>query len=295
LRVLLVYNPTAGGDETDLDPVVGLLEAAGHTVLSRPVKDDDWAAALGAEINLVAVAGGDGTVREVFKQLAGTSLQATLVPVGTANNIARSLGFPEVEEDAGRLIEGWAAGRRAWCDLGKLTFATGEELFIESAGGGLFGEVLVRAKKSETNREGEDKIEFGLRALREIVDEASPLSWGIRADGRDRSGELLGVAAMNVRELGPRVPAAPAADPGDGLLELTLIEPAHRSALADYLDARIEGRPAEAPAFDVSRASRIELEPPGGVPLHVDDELAEERGAIAIEVGAGLHVLVPAG
>jgi diacylglycerol kinase family enzyme len=295
LRVLLVYNPTAGGDGTDLERVEGLLEAAGHGVLTRSIKDDDWAEALHAEIDLVAVAGGDGTVRKVFKQLAGTSLPATLLPVGTANNIARSLGFPEVEEDAGRLIERWAAGPRVWCDLGKLTFAGGEELFVESAGGGLFGEVLTRAKASGEKRQGEEKIEFGLCALREIVDEASPLSWGIRADGRDRSGELLGVAAMNVRELGPKVPVAPHADPGDGLLELTLIEPEHRSALEDYLDARIDGRPAEPPALDVSRARGIELEPPGAVPLHVDDELADERGAIAIEVNGGLHVLVPAG
>jgi hypothetical protein len=42
------------------------------------------------------------------------------------------------------------------------------------------------------------------------------------------------------------------------------------------------------------RARRIELQPPGGTPLHVDDELAEERSAIALEVDGGLHVLVPA-
>lgn len=234
-------------------------------------------------------------MRKVFKKLAGTDRTATLLPVGTANNIARSLGFAEDEEDPVRLIEGWAAARRAWCDIGRLTSSAGEELFVESAGGGVFAEVLVRAEESDRKRLGEDKIEFGLRALGEIVSDASPLAWGVQADGSDLSGEFLGIAAMNVRELGPNVPVAPGADPGDGLLELTLIRAGHRSAFVEYLNARREGRPAQPPAFDdASRARRIELQPPGGTPLHVDDELAEERSAIAIEVDGGLHVLVPA-
>jgi diacylglycerol kinase (ATP) len=295
LRVLLVYNPTAGDDGPDVDRLVELLEAAGHAVVAQSVKDDDWGEALGGELELVAAAGGDGTVRKVFKKLAGTRLPATLLPVGSANNIARSLGFPEGEEDAGKLIAGWGSATRAWCDLGRLSSGAGEELFVESAGGGVFGEVLVRAEADDEKRQGEEKIEFGLRSLAEIVREAEPLPWGIRADGADRSAELLGVAAMNVRELGPNVPVAPRADPGDELLELTLIEPGKRTAFLGYLDARIAGSAAEAPAFDVSRVRRIELEPPQSVPLHVDDELAEERGALTIEVGGGLDVLVPGG
>jgi diacylglycerol kinase (ATP) len=295
LRVLLVYNPTAGDDGPDVDRLLELLETAGHAVVAQSVKDDDWGEALGGELELVAAAGGDGTVRKVFKKLAGSGLPATLLPVGSANNIARSLGFPEGEEDAGRLIAGWGVATRAWCDLGRLSSPAGEELFVESAGGGVFGEVLVRAEADDEKRQGEEKIEFGLRSLAEIVREAEPLPWRIRADGADRSAELLGVAAMNVRELGPNVPVAPEADPGDELLELTLIEPGQRNAFLEYLEARIAGGAAEAPAFDVSRARRIELEPPPGVPLHVDDDLAEARGAIAIEVDGGLHVLLPAG
>lgn len=295
MRVLLVYNPTAGDDGPDVDRLVELLEAAGHAAVAQSVKDDDWAEALGGELELVAVAGGDGTVRKVFKKLSGTGVPATLLPVGSANNIARSLGFPEGEEDAARLILGWPAARRARCDLGRLSSGSGEELFVESAGGGVFGDVLVRAEADDGKPQGEGKIEFGLRSLAEIVREAEPLPWGIRADGADRSAELLGVAAMNVRELGPNVPVAPKADPGDKLLELTLIEPGKRKAFLKYLEARIAGGAAEAPTFDVSRVQRIELEPPQGVPLHVDDDLAEERGALRVEVDRGLHVLVPPG
>jgi diacylglycerol kinase (ATP) len=295
LRVLLVYNPTAGEDGPDLERLKRLLGAAGHGVLAQSIKEDDWPDALSEEIELVVVAGGDGTVRKVFKLLAGSARPATLLPVGSANNIARSLAFPEGEEDADRLIAAWAEARRARCDLGRLMSAADDELFVESAGGGVFGEVLVRAEADDEKRQGGEKIEFGLRALAEIVREAEPLPWGIRADGHDRSAELLGVAAMNMRELGPNVPVAPEADPGDGLLELTLIAPSQRSAFLEYLEARLAGRAAEPPRFDVSRAQRIELEPPQGVPLHVDDELAEERGRLTIEPDGGVELLVPTG
>jgi hypothetical protein len=123
MRVLLVYNPKAG-DGLDVDRIVSLVERAGHAVEAQSIKEDDWAQALDAEADLVAVAGGDGTVRKVLIELAGTGRVATLLPVGTANNIAQSLGLEEVDPD--RLVHGWERGRMIRCDIGTVTFGDKE-------------------------------------------------------------------------------------------------------------------------------------------------------------------------
>ena len=291
MRLLLVYNPTAG-DGLDVDRLMSVIEGAGHAVEARSIKEDDWAEALLPEHELVAIAGGDGTVRKVLIELAGTGRVATLLPAGTANNIAASLGLEEL--DPARLVEGWARGRVARCDVGTLT-STEQELFVEATGGGIFVELLMRAKKAE-RPEDEDKVAFGLRLLSDIVPEAPTLEWRVLADGRDLSGEFLAVEVMNVREVGPEIPVAPTADPTDGLLDLTLIGPEHRDALVAYVDARRNEQPAALPQFDVVRAQQVELEAVTGVPLHADDEIAprETDGPVTAAIAEGVQVLLPA-
>jgi diacylglycerol kinase family enzyme len=289
MRVVLVYNPKAG-DGLDVDRIVSLVERAGHIVEARSIKEDDWAHALAAEGDLVAIAGGDGTVCKVLIELAGTGRTATLLPVGTANNIAGSLGLEEV--DPARLVQGWEGGRVVQCDVGAVT-GSERQPFVEATGGGLFAELLVRAETTE-RPDNEDKVAFGLRLLADLVPEAPAHEWRVLADARDLSGEFLAVEAMNVREVGPEVPVAPTADPTDGLFDLTLIGPEHRAALVAYVEARLAERRAELPQFDITRARRVELTAPDDAPLHVDDEFGPvESGSVTATITEGVQVLLP--
>jgi diacylglycerol kinase family enzyme len=291
MRVLLVYNPKAGGG-LGVNRIVSLIESAGHAVEAQSIKEDNWAEALLQEHELVAIAGGDGTVRKVLIVLAGTGRLATLLPVGTANNIARSLGLEEV--DPARLIHSWTRGRVGQCDVGTVTFGSERHLFAEATGGGVFAELLDDARTAE-RPEHEDKVEFGLRVLSDVVPEGPVLEWRVLADGRDLSAEYLAVEVMNVREVGPKIPVAPTADPGDGLLDLTLIGPEHRAALAEYVEARRAERPAELPRFEVIRAREVELQASADMPFHVDDELASDDlgESVTVSVVDGVLVLLP--
>jgi diacylglycerol kinase family enzyme len=69
------------------------------------------------------------------------------------------------------------------------------------------------------------------------------------------SEELLGLEAMNVRELGPNLPLAPDADPGDGLLDVVLVRSHDRDALAAYVAARLRGEHLPSPALGVRHAT----------------------------------------
>jgi diacylglycerol kinase (ATP) len=82
----------------------------------QSTRESDWERVFGEAVDLVVAAGGDGTVRKVFRQLAGKDVPATVLPLGTANNIARSLGFEDDDPDS--LVRGWPNGRLWSYDIG---------------------------------------------------------------------------------------------------------------------------------------------------------------------------------
>src|SRR5690242_6478542 len=101
---------------------MAMIKGAGHEVLYQSSKED-YAAALKAPADLIAVAGGDGTVRKVATRLIGRRLPLTILPCGTANNIAKSLG---IQQSPTRLIAGWPSATHKAIDVGSLRGPKGE-------------------------------------------------------------------------------------------------------------------------------------------------------------------------
>jgi diacylglycerol kinase family enzyme len=151
--------------------------------------------------------------------------------------------------------------------------------FLETVGGGLFAESIRRAQRTETG--DQDKVELGLRVLRQLVDELPAPPWRVELDGTDCSGNFLAVEAMVIGWTGPNIPLAPRADPGDNLLDVVLISERDRTALASYLDDRLSGRAAHRPPFTVRRCRSAELTPPSSCPVRVDDELWSNGPAVS--------------
>jgi diacylglycerol kinase family enzyme len=296
VRVLLISNPSAGENDSDRRDLTKLLESEGHDVLAKSIDDDGWAEALGGDAELVVAAGGDGTVAKVFKRLAGTGKAATILPIGSANNIATSLGFEG--DDPGPLVRGWQRASHRAFDIGSLSTGGDDFAFVEAAGGGLFAELLVRANEVDTKPGGEAKVKLGLRLLQELVGELAALEWTVEVDGVGLSGEFVAVEAMNTSFLGPNVPLAPAAEGGDGMLDLTLVRDEHRSALAAHVRARLEERRPPPLELDVKRGRRISMKTNGPASWHYDDDLVDktaETSSFTASPSSALDVLVPSG
>ena len=93
MRITLLLNPGAGNGGTTAAELRHAIEAAGHQVEVREAKKRHVHKVLDDPGDLVVVAGGDGTVGRVMKALAGSPVPMTILPTGTANNIATSLGI----------------------------------------------------------------------------------------------------------------------------------------------------------------------------------------------------------
>lgn len=118
--VALVYSPHAGS--VGRNHPQALLERAGIPVaLAMPVSELDTSQSLGqrwrdAGCVAAVAAGGDGTVGAVATHAASVGLPLGILPLGTANDIARALGIPLAPAAAARVI---AQGALQWVDAGQ--------------------------------------------------------------------------------------------------------------------------------------------------------------------------------
>ena len=297
-----------GGGSAGDDPVKRIRAALRAHGVDADIKSVDGGnaaklavAAVKKGVKLVVAAGGDGTVDKVFKAMAGRSPPVAVLPLGSANNVARTLGISP-DEPAVAIARSWHDAGTGMYDIGELDAADGAVRFVECMGGGIFGAVLVRAGERDEELTAEEKKGLGLDLLEAAIHDAPAYHWGLELDGEDLSGEFLAVEVMNVREIGPNVPLAPDADPGDGLLDLALVSAGHREGLAAYLREREPDHHIPPPAVRRARGRRLRARFPAGCPLHVDDELWPEGSVDGAEGEAvftagrlKVQVLAPSG
>ena len=270
-RVTLIYNPTAGGAGHTGEELLRLLSGAGYDPAYSSTKEEGCLKSLKNPGALVVVAGGDGTVRKVAKRLVGSGVPIAVLPLGTANNIATSLG---VSGDARELIEGLGSARRVRFDVGQAAGPCGARTFFEGAGLGLFTDVMRsldarKAKRAPAPAHAGERLAGALRALQEALRGYRAHDLRVKLDGEDASGRYLLVEAMNVRLVGPNLFLAPDADPGDGALDFVLLPEERRGEFGEYLSYRLEGK-QEAPYLEVRRGRRLEFVWDGSV-VHFDD------------------------
>ena len=271
MRVTLIHNPGAGNTgEKDAPKLEKLLTRAGHKVRYHSSKERGWKRALKKLADLVVVAGGDGTVGRVIRRMVGRGVPVTLLPSGTANNIARTLGL--LERPFEDLVHGWESARRVKLDIGVAKGPWGERYFIEGVGAGLFANLLARPKKKDAKvGKPEDVVDRALRRLQDMAVHCEAVDVAATLDGEDISGRYLLCEAINLRYVGPSMFLAPGGKPGDGLLDVVLVTEDERAHLLEYLNKWQKNRERRA-VLPTRRGRRLKIEWTG-YELHIDDKL----------------------
>jgi diacylglycerol kinase family enzyme len=290
MRIALLHNASAGSEDHDERKLRKVIQRAGHEVVHRVRDVADLTAALHDEpCDLVVVAGGDGTFGRAACELSGWKVPISILPLGTANNTARSL---DLSADPERAARGWHRGRPVPFDIGLLGDGRVRRRFAEAVGWGVFPSVIAEATKTKnTSKSVTRMLERDRKLFRTITAAALPCEYQIELDGRDVSGAYLLVEMMNVPLLGPRLPLSPASDPADGIFELVLASEGHRAALEELTtrDAM-----TAVPTLRVERGSRLRVRTKEMV-MHCDGRLwrhpaGNHEYEIDIEPGA-VHCL----
>ncbi|MGQ0653367.1 MAG: diacylglycerol/lipid kinase family protein [Betaproteobacteria bacterium] len=302
MRVTLIHNPQAGAQgKEDAELLQRVLREAGCKVRYESSKDDDWDETLQKPADVIAVAGGDGTVSKVARRIVGRGIPLAPLPCGTANNIARTLGMAGIPLEV--LVDGWRNPRIVKLDLGRLRAPWGERGFLEGVGAGLFATLLASKPKNGTKPASADaRVVSGLERLKKLAREAEAMEIRAKLDGENISGRYLLVEAMNIPYIGPSLYLAPESTPGDGTLDVVLVGEAERERLCKYLDSWQDNRERIA-VLPSRRGSHLQIEW-DGFPIHVDDKLrprpkkdeAEPPGRIDVRLdGLKADFLCPPG
>jgi diacylglycerol kinase family enzyme len=294
--ILLIHNPGAGKADGDASELISQIKSAGHDV-DHPASKADWPAGLAKSPDIVAVVGGDGTVAEVARLLK-KPVPLALLPLGTANNIATSLGVADVPLP--ELIAGWSTAARRPFDVGIARGPWGAFRFLESVGAGLLSESIAHIDEGWASHinaidDAEHRMASAVEVFRETLMSLAPTHFDLDFDGHDVSGDYVMVEAMNFGTAGPNLQLSRFADYSDGLIDLVLVDARSRERLHRELGL-FRSDPDLASTLTVHRGRHLRLHGPARM-FHLDDQLwTPNRPTMSIEVSierAALLFLVP--
>ena len=300
--IALVVNPAAakGRSQTLLPQVAGRLRDSGHTVeiaLSRtPAEAAELVARAAASgVDVLAVMGGDGMAHLGVNAVAdhagahpdGPALALGLVPAGTGNDLARSLGLDP--DDLGTATAALAGGATRSVDLLRVSRASANRWVGTVLATGF--DALVNARANRMHRP-HGAMRYSIAALAELRT-FKPLPYALVVDGVERDLEAMLVAVGNTSTYGGGLRICPAADPYDGWLDLTVIHPVGRAKLLQLLPQMRSGRFASDPCVEQLRARTVQVSLGAGIAYGDGEELGTTP-VTATSVPGAIRVCLPA-
>lgn len=267
MQATLIYNPNARS--TTATPPEELQEAllkAGYQPVCRTTASEEELDEVLADIEgLVIAAGGDGSLRAVVTRLIGRkNVCLSLLPLGTANNTARTLGITGTPLE---IIAGLAEPRRQLLDIGYTRGPWGEDYFLEGAGWGLFADALA-----DYDPEQGKSVARSLSTAIKTLTGYKVYDCQMALDGRDISGSYLMVEALNTTAIGPRLTLAPEANPGDGLMDVIRVHDHPEEGMLDYIAGLLAGEIDDLSSVETTRGQKLEVAWTG-FSCHVDGEV----------------------
>jgi len=282
----LCHNPDAGAGSHSKTELLAALKQANVEVRYCDMDRDDFPRMLREPADLIVAAGGDGTVAKVARTMPDRGVPLAILPLGSANNIARSF---KIAGSVLELAKGWNLERWAPFDIGLVTGSWGQRRFVEAVGLGPIPEMIEK----KSNEVKTDKVSNGRAAVQDEMAEADAIDVELIVDGKRIPGDdMLGVEILNVPYTGPRLPLLEPGTKPSGMLGIAIVRRAERAATIAWLKSPRSGR---AP-FSRLIGCKVEISWIDAR-LRVDDDVVDlppgrQRAAAAIE-GPAVKVLTP--
>jgi YegS/Rv2252/BmrU family lipid kinase len=287
LRILVVSNAASGSsDDASLERVIDRLQPLGdvqHLQAGSQDSFDEDVRGATEPGDLVVVAGGDGTVNCTVNALADSLADYTLavVPMGTGNDFARTLGMDEDPEAAASQI---AAGSSKEFDVGRAKGGEVERLFLNACVGGFPIEVDRAIEGGLKKRLG--PLAFWVGGIKAATDLSK---WDVNVSGK-AVGDCVAVGIGNGRTAGGGIQVWPDADPGDGALDACAIAAENfAKALATALKAR-GGEHVDRPDVYTSRGAEIRVDSDPPLEFNVDGEVLGLKTPVVFSVAGKVKV-----
>ena len=252
-RGFLVYNPAAGGRDraAQMAAIADRARSKGVELSLLATERPGHATELVRERlakrpDLVAVAGGDGTVGEAATALAGSDVPLAILPAGTANVVAREYGVGTTPEEAEAVLESTTTRTlTTWPSAGRTS--------LIGTGVGFDARVMANVNPLLKRLFGRAGYAY-VSTLEWCRYEFPPIEvTGLDAEGRPFVRHATFVLSANTSKYAGDAVLSPFADPDDDLLDLVLFTSGDRGDLFHFYRLLPGGRAAQLGVRGVSR------------------------------------------
>ncbi|MEA5551068.1 lipid kinase [Anabaena cylindrica UHCC 0172] len=286
-RALLLVNRHARKGEENLLAAIHCLETLGFNVISEstenPTHLGDVIRQYHHEIDLVIVGGGDGTLNAAVDAVVETQLPLGILPLGTANDLARTLGIPNFLPEACQII---AAGQLQHIDLGWVN----GKYFFNVASLGLSVNITQRLTKEVKRRWG---IFAYAAAAFQVIRKSRPFGAEIRINGQSIHAKTVQIAVGNGRYYGGGMAVFHDATIDDQRLDLYSLEVKHWWEIIPLLPAMRQGRHIHLPNVRAMQGKEFEVYTRKPIPINTDGEITTYTPAVFRVIPRAISVLVP--
>jgi diacylglycerol kinase (ATP) len=287
VRVTVLTNPASGHGHARhaAERAIGRLHQRGVDVVAVAGRDAAHArrlveGALDRGMDALVVVGGDGIVSLALQVIARTGTPLGIVAAGTGNDHARAFDLPVGDPEAAADVV--VDGRADTVDLGRITTADGTSTWFGTVMAAGFDSLVT--DRTNRMRWPHGRMRYNLAMLAELS-RLRLLPFRLTVDGRTIDTELTLAAVGNTRSYGGGMRICPAADPRDGLLDLTMVAATSRTRLVRLFPTVFAGTHVDLPEVTTARGATVSIECPDDPQLsaYADGELV---GRLPVRVTA---------
>lgn len=297
LKVKLIANPGSGtvtGRGKLLEQVTRCLKDKGIKVDVAVAKPKEKAIPIARKAvkdgyKVIIAMGGDDTIEAIIRGIAGSKVRLGMIPVGTANNLAKGLGIPEDVEQACAII---ADGNIRKLDMGTVRVGKGKkvpffELVMVGIGSALYPDALHVSK-------GKKRLRSIKGALQTVLTHDTRPKVTVKMDGESSvTVETMLAIVSNVPLIGPNMLVDPDASSDDGLFDVSLYPNFSKTELLAYTTRVMNDAHTEDGKIQRYRAGKIKIKSSPKLEV-LADGLMLGKGKVTIKVQPGaLRVLAP--
>jgi diacylglycerol kinase (ATP) len=289
LRYKIIVNPAAGKGkalkqvsllkellaQSRVEYELVMTKGPGHaTELASQAVQDGWSA--------ITAVGGDGTINEVIQGLVGSSTPLAVIPMGTGNDLARSLSLPKTLAGSVALM---LNPRILEMDLGQ----DQENFFACIAGIGFPADVMHNVNLSKGIFSGSVAFIWGiLKTLKELA----PISVTLELDGDIKQANAQGVFILNTVYSGGGLKFSPKADICDGKLDVLVMRDMSLIEVLTVLPRVYLGTHLSHPKVDFYRVKEVKVQTENPMRKMFDGNVTGQTPMSVVVCAHKLRILV---
>ncbi len=265
-HVAMVINPTSGKGRGGKNAPIAAAQLRARGLRVTEVQGGSAAdtldlahRVLSEGADAIIACGGDGTVHLALQAAVQAHVPLGIIPVGTGDDNARTLGLPL--GDAAAAADVIADDRLRTVDVGKITLKeSGEVRFFLGVLSVGFDSLVTERANRMTWPTG--KARYIVATLAELST-FSPQEFTLTIDGDERRATAMLIAIGNGRSYGGGMLVCPNAQPDDGLLDMTLLNAVSKAKFISSFGSVFKGTHINEPFVDTYRFRSCTIEAPG--------------------------------